>query len=334
MIHSLVPKNLIDLEEGVEQGEQINNVLQTPAAVSQPLLPIQDSNTPADNQGKKGKQGKRGGRQGHSQPLLENIHPSLVEKIEIRELNLEIIQPSTKTFMNESQGGSKIVVIGKPGTGKSTLIGSLLYSKKHIIPVAMAMSGTEDSNSFYKSVLPSTFVFNKYDEKQIEKFIMRQKIAKKHLQNPWAALILDDCTDDPAVFRKPLQGNMFKNGRHFKMWYIVSLQYGLDFRPSIRTNVDGIFILREPNIRNRHVMYENYGGNIPTFKMFCDLLDQLTNDFCALYIHNATISNDWRDCVFWYKAPLVPKNFRFGCNEYWDFDAQRYNPDYVEPVTI
>ena len=33
----------------------------------------------------------------------------------IKELNLELINPSTKNYKKESQGGSKIVVIGKPG---------------------------------------------------------------------------------------------------------------------------------------------------------------------------------------------------------------------------
>jgi hypothetical protein len=219
-------------------------------------------------------------------------------------------------------------------TGKSTLIGSLLYAKKHIFPIAMAMSGTEDSNHFYKSVLPSTFVFNNYDEEQIEKLIKRQKIAKEHVENPWCVMILDDCTDDPVLFRKPLQQGLYKRGRHWKMWYILSLQYGMDVRPVIRTNVDGVFILREPNLRNRKIMYENYGAIVPDFNLFCELLDQLTNDYTALYIHNTTRSNNWRDCVFWYKAKPIPKDFKFGCDEYWDFHYQRYNPEYVEPVTV
>lgn len=220
-------------------------------------------------------------------------------------------------------------------TGKTSLIASLLYSKKHIFPVAMAMSGTEDSNHFYRSILPSTFVFNSYDEAQVEKFVKRQKIARDHLENPWAMLILDDCTDDPALFRKPLQQGLYKRGRHWKMLYILSLQYGMDVRPVIRTNVDGVFILREPNLRNRKVMYENYGGVIPDFKLFCDILDQITNDYTALYIHNATRSNDWHDCVFWYKAPKdLPKDFKFGCPDYWNFHYARYNPDYVEPVVV
>lgn len=255
-----------------------------------------------------------------------------VDIIRINELNLELIQPCTADYKNPDQGGSKIVVIGKPGTGKTTLIASILYSKKHIIPVAIAMSGTEDSNGFYRKIFPSTFVFNSYNEEQLEKFVKRQKIARQHLKNPWAVAILDDCTDDPALFRKPFQQGMYKRGRHWKMFYILSLQYGMDVRPVIRTNVDGVFILREPNLRNRKVMYENYAGVIPDFKLFCDIMDQITDDYTALYIHNATKTNDWKNCIFWYKAEIVPDDFKFGCPEYWDFHYDRYNEEYVDPI--
>jgi len=262
----------------------------------------------------------------------EQDDSSPTQKIRIRELDLELISPNTKTYMNPDQGGHKIVVIGKPGTGKTTLISSIMYSKKHLIPVGIVMSGTEDSNGHYRKMFPSTFVYNKYDEEQIKKFVSRQKLAKKHLTNPWAIILLEDCTDEPAIFRRPTQLGMYKNGRHFKMLYIVSLQYCLDVRPAIRTNVDGVFILRETNLKNRRSLYENYASIIPDFKLFCELMDQLTDDFTAMYIHNAIQTNKWQDCVFWYKGRPIPDGFKFGCPDYWNFHFERYNPEYVDPL--
>jgi GTPase SAR1 family protein len=248
----------------------------------------------------------------------------------INELNLEIIAPSTEKMYEPDQGGSKTVVIGKPGTGKTTLIASLLYGKKHIFPVGIAMSGSEDSNGFYRRIMPSTFVYNDYNEDKIKDFIRRQKIAKEHLQNPWAVILLDDCTDDPSLFKTPLQQGMYKRGRHWKMWYILSLQYSMDVRPVIRTNVDGVFILREPILKNRKSLWENYASIVPDFSLFCEIMDQITDDYTALYVHNASKSNNWQECIFWYKAPLTPKNFRFGCQDMWDFHEARFDPNYVD----
>lgn len=217
-------------------------------------------------------------------------------------------------------------------TGKSTLIADLLYNKRSIYPCAEVMSGTEDSTGFYKKIIPTTFVHNKLDTERIETYIKRQKLARKHLKNPWSVLLLDDCTDDPAVLRTPLFQNIFKNGRQWKMWFILSLQYCLDIRPVIRSNVDGTFILRETNLRNRKALHENYAGVIPDFKMFCDILDGVTDDYTALYIHNASKSNKMEDCVFYYKAKPVPDGFKFGCQDYWEHCQARFNEEYVEPL--
>jgi len=217
-------------------------------------------------------------------------------------------------------------------TGKSTLIKSLIYSKKHIFPVGIAMNGTEDTNHLYKSFMPSTFVYNEYREDKIEDLIKRQKIAMQHLPNPWAVLIVDDCTEDPTIFTKPLQIGLYKKGRHWSLMYILALQYAMDIRPNIRTSIDGVFILREPLLKNRRTLYENYASVIPDFELFCTLMDQLTGDYMAMYIHNFTTSNNWQDCVFWYKAKEVPSDWKFGCPEYWEFHNSRYNTEYTEPV--
>ena len=253
--------------------------------------------------------------------------------INIKELDLNIIPPSVDKIYETDQGGPKIVVIGKPGTGKTTLISSLLYNKKHIYPVGIVMSGTEDSNGFYSKIFPDSFVYNKLDESRIESFIKRQTLARKHIKNPWSVMLIDDCTDDPKVLKKPIFQGIFKNGRHWKMMFILSLQYCMDVLPVIRTNVDGTFILRESNLRNRRSLWENYAGVIPDFSLFCDIMDQITDDYTALYIHNATRSNKLEDCIFWYKAdPEKSAGFKMGCDDYWEFHKERYNPDAVDAI--
>lgn len=194
------------------------------------------------------------------------------------------------------------------------------------------MSGSESSNHYYSQFFPELFIYNEYDEDVIRNFVKRQKIAKEHLRNPWAVLLIDDCTDDPKIFKKSLQQNLYKVGRHYKLWYILSLQYAVDIPPAVRVNVDNVFILREPSVKIRKVIWENYASIIPDFNTFCKIMDGLSDNYCAMVINNQTTSNQIEDCVFYYKAPhpKIFKNFKFGSNEYKKFARARHNPDYVE----
>ena len=196
------------------------------------------------------------------------------------------------------------------------------------------MSGTEDSNHHYGKIIPSSFVHNKYDENKIENFVTRQKMAKKYLPNAWSVLLLDDCTDDPKIFNKPIFQGLYKNGRHWKLLFLLSLQYCMDIKPVIRSNIDGVFLLRESNLRNRKSLWENYAGVIPDFQSFCDIMDQVTNDYTALYIHNATTSNNLEDIVFYYKAKPVPENFQFGNLDFWKYHHNRFNDKYSDPFQL
>ena len=49
-----------------------------------------------------------------------------------------------------------------------------------------------------------------------------------------------------------------------------------------------------------------------------------------MYISNSTVSNNWTDCVYWYKAPLIEEKWSFGCPEFHKFHDERYNPEYTE----
>lgn len=251
--------------------------------------------------------------------------------INIRELNVDLLSPAKKDMYNGEVSSSKQILIGRSGSGKSTIIKSLLYEKSDIIPVGMVMSGTEDTNGFYGKFMPSTFVFNKLDDEKVKQLIMRQKIAKKHLKVPWAVLLIDDCMDDPKIFNKPLYTGLMKHSRHWGLWTIFASQYTMDLKPSLRSNIDGVFILREPSLRNRKLIYDNFCSIIPDFSTFCQILDAVTTDFTALYVHNRSMSNDWRDCVYWYKAKEIPENWKFGCKDYWKFHKQRYDADYKDP---
>lgn len=253
------------------------------------------------------------------------------QTLRIREFNPYIILKRILSEDTTARNGMKLVFIGMPKSGKSTAIKSIINLVKNIIPVGLFMSGTEQHNHTYGNLAPETFIYEEYDEKVLEDFEKRQKLAVEHLSNPWALLVIDDCTDEPQIFKKPIQQRLFKNGRHYQMLYMLSLQYSLDVNPAIRTSIDATFLFRDPNLKNRKNLYENYAGIIPDFSTFCQLMDQLTGEYQCLVISNMGSTNNLEECVFFYKADRVD-NLTFGCNEYWNFHEDRYNKEYKPNV--
>jgi hypothetical protein len=234
---------------------------------------------------------------------------------QIKKFNIETIRDRCEI---DSRKSPMIVVIGKKDTGKSFLVKDILYNTQNAFPVGTVISGTEVANEFFQHMVPSKLIHDKYKPDIVMNTIKRQ-LAVKTARNqdkaksggnsnidPRAFLILDDCLYDATWIREESTRYVFMNGRHIDLMTIITMQYPLGITPNLRTNVDFIFILRETMINNRKRIYDNYAGMFPTFEMFCQFMDQCTENFECLVICNGVSSNKLEDQVFWYKASEHP----------------------------
>lgn len=219
-----------------------------------------------------------------------------------------------------------LVFLGKRNTGKSFLVRDILYYHRDL-PIGTVISPTESANKFYSKLVPSLFIHDEYTPQLIDNVLKRQKIITKRINkelmmygkcsiDPRAFLILDDCLYDGCWKKDKNIRYIFMNGRHQKMMLMITMQYPLGVPPDLRTNVDYVFILRENNYGNRKRIYENYCSIFPTFEMFCQVIDQVTEGFGCLVIDNTSRSNKLEENVFWYTAEDHPP-FTVGSKEFW-----------------
>ncbi len=216
------------------------------------------------------------------------------------------------------------VVIGKRGTGKSTLVTDLLYHKKDI-PAGIVMSATEEGNHYYKQFIPDLFIYGDYNREAIEKVIDRQKRLVSQNKNTPVFILLDDCMYNKAFMKDNCIRQCFMNGRHWKIFFMLTMQYCMDLSPDLRANVDYVFILRENVIQNRERLWKAFFGIFPSFEMFNQVMNACTENYECLVLDNTSKSNRLEDCVFYYKAP-IRKNFRVGSQAFWNHHMNHYNP--------
>tara|TARA_X000000368_G_scaffold281224_1_gene223147 strand:+ start:21213 stop:22049 length:837 start_codon:yes stop_codon:yes gene_type:complete len=254
-------------------------------------------------------------------------------------LELKKFEMKSISFKPDENKGPVIVLIGRRDTGKSYLVRDLLYYHQDI-PIGTVISGTEAGNGFYSEHVPKLFIHEEYNSAIIENILKRQRTVLKQIKkevevykksniDPRAFVILDDCLYDSSWTRDKMMRLLFMNGRHWKMMLIITMQYPLGIPPNLRTNIDYVFILREPYISNRKKIYENYAGMFPTFESFSQVMDQCTENYECLVINNNAKSNKLSEQIFWYKADSH-KSFKLGSKEFWDISKSMDSDDEEE----
>jgi len=224
-------------------------------------------------------------------------------------------------------------------SGKSWLVRDIFYHHKDI-PIGLIFSGTEEANPFFGDFVPDSFIHSEYDPDLVNKMLVKQSQKVKQarnnghadvdglIQSNRAFVVLDDMLHDAAAWKKEKTiQSIFFNGRHYNIFFILTMQYPLGIPPALRSNIDYVFVFNEPSIKNRKKIYDDYGGCVPSFDGFCNILDSCTQNHECLVIKTSGNSSDLRDQLFWYKASKHDQ-FRVGHPKIWKYHDMYYNDKY------
>ena len=253
-----------------------------------------------------------------------------MSSIQISKFNPRVIE---ERRVNGS-GPATCVFIGKRGTGKSTLVKDILYYCR-TIPIGTAISATEDGNKYYSSFIPDLFIHSEYKSDVIQSVINRQKkmIMNAKESDPKskndAFVLLDDCMYDKKMIRDPNIRGIFMNGRHWRLLFILTMQYCMDLPPDLRANIDFVFVLRENIVQNQDKLYKNFFGIFPDAPTFREVMNSCTEGYDCMVLDNTSRSNKIEDCIFWYRAK-PDRQFKIGSRDLWDFHKKHYNSKYQQ----
>lgn len=236
-----------------------------------------------------------------------------------------------------------IAMIAKRGSGKSWVCRDIMYAKKDV-PACLVISPTEKLNSFYGNFIPPLYIYNRYDSNILSRLYSRQSVmvednkkrsaAGKKMKDDRVLLLMDDCMSSKGKWLKDDQIlELFFNGRHHHISFILTMQFSLGIPPELRSNFDYIFLLGEDFISNRKRLYEHYAGMFPTFDIFQQVFNEVTADYGCMVINNKIHSKRLEDKVFWYKASPVP-DFEIGNKMYKKYSKKNYDAKHNKRVPL
>ena len=262
--------------------------------------------------------------------------------IDIPGQTLKLEEFDIKTLIKDVDGSyihPRIVMIAPSGSGKSWIVRNILYEMRDI-PCGVVLAPTDKMNKFYDDFMPSSYIHHEFRQDIIPKILGRQgKILEKNesrekqnkqIIDPRTVFVMDDCMADKDKWIKdPKMLEIMNQGRHFKLTFILTMQYCLGIQPELRTQFNFVFLLGDDNAASRKKLHEHWAGVFPRRDLFEQVFLQITADFGCMVINQRIKTTDISKKVFWFKAKKVP-NFKIGIPQYIQFHDERFDKNHLE----
>ena len=158
---------------------------------------------------------------------------------------------------------SKILIIGKRGSGKTTLIKDIYRQLQNDLDEVHVFNQPkleapyhEITNAVYSdfSLLEDIVEYCRKNPSKKKLLILENHCDKKQLN------ILDD---------------IFYNGRFMNVTLVIACQYAPPMKPEHRYQLDYIFVANDDFYSNKQKLYTYYFGMFPNLAMFCQIMDSL-----------------------------------------------------------
>jgi hypothetical protein len=219
-----------------------------------------------------------------------------------------------------------ILITGKRGTGKTTLLEYLLYRLRDRFDVVMGMGGSHASVKMLEGFLPSSMVYGAPLVRKVEKMVEMAKNLVEANKRREFLLILDDCTFRKDIFKYPVFREIFMNGRNYGITFIISAQYIMDLETDLRSQVDYVFTFKEMIRANQKRLWEYFYGMIDNFRDFQTILQTNTKNYECLVMDNTDPTGELGKILYYFKAPMNTPTFTMGKSIYFSLDHHYRKP--------
>lgn len=241
-----------------------------------------------------------------------------IKTYKIREMNW----PTLKT-------DRVVLIVGRRGTGKSTLFKYILSKVDPDFDHGIAMAPTPGSLETFRQIVPPSCVYDHYDGNKIEQIVNTATTLSLNGKKKRVFVFLDDCMADKKIFNSEAIRNIHMNGRHYGIFFVNLVQYVMDLPKSLRSQIDYVFALRENSSQIKRNLYENFFSVFDSYEEFDFTFNMLTEDNGCMILDNTSPTRGPEECIFWAKANpnVIPK--KLGNRNSWKLHYSMYAPPFA-----
>jgi len=261
------------------------------------------------------------------------------EVINIRGITIQEMVKSVPHFTG--------LLLGSRGAGKSVMVHDIMYNIR-FIGRAQVFSQQEINNDFFKVFVGDLFIFDEISEELIYNFWVAQsnliRLAKQKYEqtkketgvgkktNVSILLVFDDCQSTANKWSKyPVIKQIFLEGRHRKITFLMTMQYVVGMDPTLRSNFDYVFIFHAAGRTTQEKIYKEYGGVFDNFMEFRDAMNSLCTDrSCMIVKIRSDGTTSVNEKVFHYRAHTNIPPFSFGCKTFKKYFDENYDKDWQD----
>lgn len=224
-------------------------------------------------------------------------------------------------------------VLGRRGVGKSQIMFSIMQRMRCRLQSGIVFSGSEESNGFWSTVIPDSYIFSRFRESVVQSMIDYQKSRPRTAVDqdgkpcaPSVFIILDDMIHEKeALAKSPALKYIFLNGRHVKIFLGITMQECKALPPFARLQMDYMFLCHTDNYMEMEKIYKDFFSIVPSFDLFRKITNETTEDHRALVLDNKVLSSNLEERLAWYKSTCFGKpSHRIGSKKYWEIHQNYY----------
>lgn len=217
-------------------------------------------------------------------------------------------------FWNVKKVGKNkvILIIGRRGTGKTTMMENILFELRHRFDIVYSMTPNHEPNNMFLSHLPDTCVYGpevdteeytKRVDNIISVFEEMKEYSKQTGKRQRNALICwDDCMFDKKLMKTKEMRRLMMNARNSNISFMNSTQYLMDMPSGMREQCDYVVVLKENSKHNKEKLWKYFFGMFPTCRSFCKVFDAATEDWGALVLDNTRPEHDFEKSLYFYRS--------------------------------